>query len=277
MAFNEAAFRAEATKQGISEEAQNEYLAKQAKDTAFRAEATKQGISEEAQNEYLARQTSVRVTNEAVFAKPDLNLPFSVKEQYRTTDVKGNYVNPMDTYTGRTILGPNVPGRNPDKDYEYEQRIRNDLGKDTVLRIASQIGADPTTQGGINAIYSHAEREVNWKQDKRELLANLQELNNIDRPAKWLKSQFSSAADAEWKSISAQNVENIATLAKERGLDLVHQEGRFYAYDPQGNLQPVTPEFLQSLGKAKYEALGGIAGAVTGARLAPANPWRDRA
>lgn len=299
MEFNEEAFRTKATEQGFTPEQINAYV-RQKQNTnaepsmisvpednfneeAFRAKATEQGFTPEQQDAFVARKSQNIVVDPDFFAKPSLDLPFAVKEFYRkfhTNEETGEFTNPMimRQKNEEPIWGlPKIPmlttGINFGTDEAYEERIRNVLDPETVVRIGKQIKANPGTQDGINAIYSHAEREANWRQDKKELLANLQELTNVERPFKWIKSNFDNAADAEWQSIKAQNIENIAELAKERGLDLVYQDGQFFAYDDAGNLQRVTPDFLDSIGKSKYEMIGGISGAIAGSRVPVKHPY----
>jgi hypothetical protein len=283
MQFNAEAFKAKAEEQGFSPEQITKYIAEKQPstaidstfdETAFRAKATEQGFSSEQQDQFIATKQAAPESSEpsiSAFAKPSLDFPFAVKQSQRdfSTNVKGEFVNPVKL---RKEIGIQIPGFSA-TDEEFEAKIRNTLPVETVTRIAKDIDADPTTQDGINAIYSHAEREHNWRQDKKELLANLQELTSVERPFKWIESNFSNAADAEWRSIKAQNLENIAALAKERGIDLVHEEGEFFAYDAKGNLQRITPDFLDSIGKSKYEVAGGLAGAIAGSRVPVKHPY----
>lgn len=299
MEFNEDAFRVKATEKGFSEEQINAYVQQKQQtitepsmisvstsdfnEEAFRVKASEQGFTQEQQDAFIAQRSQNIVVDPDFFAKPSLDLPFAVKEFHRkfyTNEETGEFTNPMVARrkNEEPVFGlPKIPmittGINFGTDEEFEQKIRNNLDPETVVRIAKQIKANPGTQDGINAIYSHAEREHTWRQDKKELLANLQELTNVERPFKWIKSNFDNAADAEWRSIKAQNIENIAALAKERGLDIVHKDDQFYAYDDQGNLQRVTPDFLDSIGKSKYELVGGLAGAVAGSRVPIKHPY----
>lgn len=298
MEFNEDAFRIAATEKGFTAEQIDAYVKQKSttqtntsvttvsnegfNEEAFRAKASEQGFTKEQQDAYVTKHSQTIVTDPDFFAKPSLDLPFSVKPFYRenSLSVNGQYENPMRVRqrNEEPIFGlPKIPmlttGINFGTDEEYENKIRNTLDPETVVRIGKQIKANPGTQDGINAVYSHAEREQNWRQDKKELLSNLQELVNIERPFKWIKSNFDNAADAEWRSIQAQNIENIANLAKERGLDIVHQDGEFFAYDQAGNLQRITPEFLDSIGKSKYEIVGGMAGAIAGSRVPVKHPY----
>jgi len=300
MDFNEDAFRAKATEQGISAVDQDAYLATKVTapvenattevaaptstpssitvpqegfdEIAFRAKATDQGITQEQQDAYIANKAQLIVTDPDFFAKPSTTNPLAVQKSYRkfSTDIDGNFNDPIKMRNMPGSFG--IPGITP-TDEEYEKRIRNYLEPKEVLRIAKDIKANPGSQDGIDAIYSHALREENWRQDSKELLANLQELNSVERPFKWIKSNFDNAADAEWRSIQAQNIENIAALAEERGIQLVHQEGEFFAYDNAGNLHRVTPGFLQSIGKSKYEVAGGIAGAIAGSKVPVKHPY----
>ena len=143
-----------------------------------------------------------------------------------------------------------------------------------IEELAAQIGADPFTQDGVNAVHSHVQRQKNWAQDKTQVLANLQELTSIDRPFQWMASTFDTAADAEYTSIKRQNIDAIGQLAADRGIDLVYQEekNQFFVRDEHGNMLPATPGMFQKLGVAKFEAIGGLAGAVTGSRLGGSNP-----
>jgi hypothetical protein len=284
VAFDEQTFRTKATESGYTDDQIESYLKQKSgvsstevvadpntqttnvstdTEAAFRAKAEERGFTKEQQDAFLARKAAPPTYDPATFAKPSLDVPFALKPAFRTNSSGDVPIVPLGLRRGGTPLTP---------DKVREDRIRNVLPTKTVTRIASDIGADPTTVGGINVIYNHAEREQNWRKDKKDLVANLQELTNVDRPFKWMQSKFSASANAEWTSIKRQNIRSIIDLAKERDLDLVYKEGKFFAYDDKGNLHRVTPGTLETLGKAKYETLGGIGGFMAGLKAPITHP-----
>ena len=228
----------------------------------FREAATAKGFTPEQQQAYIEKaQTKTIVTEPTQFAEPDIDRLWMVDEKLRDA----YHVGLTNPFTGKEMIGADLP-------LPSNGPAANKLSDTTVLRIARQIKADPSTKDGINAIYRQAEREEVWRTDIRSQVASLQEYTNIDRPWAWIKSNVNTEADADYQAIRAQNIELIGKMAADRGVDLVHQEGRFMAYDEHGNLHPVTPGFLESVGKAKYEMGGAIAGATMASRIPVNHP-----
>ena len=184
-----------------------------------------------------------------------------------------------------------------------------ELGRDTIISLAEELGADPTTQEGINAIYSEegrryerqtigeigerarrdaleegaSEQEADaaseearkrftsvFKDDAQRFVTDLTEINNVDRPFEWLASNFGARADAEYDAIKARNIQTIQEMAQERGLTVRYDDvqGEWFAQDPEGQWQIVTPGFLDSIGASKYEIAGATIGGVSSAKLA---------
>lgn len=132
-----------------------------------------------------------------------------------------------------------------------------ELGRDTIIGLAEELGVDPTTQEGINAIYNEegrrferqtiegigeraridaiedgaSEEEANlaaeeaverytsiFRDDVQSFVTDIEELNNVDRPFEWLASNFGGRAEAEYQAIQNRNIQTIQEMAAERGL-----------------------------------------------------------
>jgi len=206
-------------------------------EAAFRQKATAAGFSEEKISAYIAEKTATSSVPEVV--EPEI----------------------------KPLAKPTV-SFNKEGGYSFFPA----LPEDEVRQIASAIGVDPSTEDGINATYSQAQRQKNWQRSGQELLTDLQEFNNVARPFSAIKSTYNTAANAEYEQMKRQSIENILSMAADRGLQAEYRNGEFVAYDEQGNLQKITPSFLQSIGAEKFETVGAIAGAAAGLRAPVAHP-----
>lgn len=137
------------------------------------------------------------------------------------------------------------------------------LPPDRVRSLAQEIGVDPRTQTGINAVYSKAQRD-NRQRTETALVRDLRTINSVDRPYQWLKSQFGGAAEQEYESIRAENISDILRMANDRGVQLEVHDGEFFSRTEDGQLMKVEPGFFESMGAAKYETAGGIGGGIAG-------------
>ena len=141
------------------------------------------------------------------------------------------------------------------------------LNQDEILRVAAELQVDPRTQEGINAVYSESKRR-NFQQTTSSAVATYTELARIESPYKWLKSHFGNNANSEWGRMQQQANTYIMELASERGLELIERDGQYYAKDSNGVEQHVSPGFLQTMGKQKFELAGNIAGFGGGVAMA---------
>lgn len=145
-----------------------------------------------------------------------------------------------------------------------------ELDEQQISDLAVELNVDPTTQEGINAIYADQKR-LAYGAEIKGPVATLEELTKVERPWMWLKGQLGDVqAERQYEAIQNENVNTIVNLAKERGLNIYYQEGEFWSDDETGTAVKVTPDFLQRMGKAKYEIVGGIGGGIAGLSTANA-------
>lgn len=153
----------------------------------------------------------------------------------------------------------------PDVDPEEAKYLQ--ISPENIIKYSQELGVDPTTQEGMNAIAKKdlQTRGVKWTaKTAREFYANAEEVYDVARPLSWMQAQFGGRAEVEYADLQKQNVKAIIDEAKERGLLLEHDGSRFFTRDQQGNPVSIEPGMLERLGKSKWETIGGVGGALGG-------------
>jgi len=152
------------------------------------------------------------------------------------------------------------------------------LSREQVDSYSASIGADPTSQGGIDAVYNHARRlEEGEVADKEQLLTRLKAYHEVQRPVEWMHSKFNDGAKAELESIRLNNAKSIVNMGNERDIKIEYDPvtSDFHIQLENGEWRLAEPDTLQELGMSKYEMAGGMAGGVAGAKLASKLPLVD--
>lgn len=159
----------------------------------------------------------------------------------------------------------------PEARFKKTLAFGDEVGADLVLpgyevhNQAKEMGVDPNTTAGINAIYERAQTE-NFRSKAAKKVANFETLTNQLRPYSWMKAQFGGQAQQKYDEMSTQNVNTIKQVANERGLPLEYIEGRWYT-PVNGEMKLIEPSMWNSLNTAKGEIAGSMAGWLAAGRV----------
>ena len=168
----------------------------------------------------------------------------------------------------------------PDELFDAGEGLRGKLEPETVVQIGQEIGADPYTPDGINAIYSrarnladpegHEERLKAQQQKLQQYVAGLEEIYSYTNAYQEIRGLFgdeeAQAAEAA-KTLETRGL--IMEAAQARGYDLQWNEeaSKWVIYLPNGDVIDATPDVFDMLERDLGSIGMSMSGAVAGARF----------